>query len=233
MAKSLKANGRPSFQFYPDDWLKEPALRLCSLAAKGLWMDMLCIMWFGQPRGALTVNGNPLDSKGLAKTLGEKVDLIDSLLVELESNKIYSTSKDNVIYCRRMYREWHDNVYISEVRSNAGKKGAQKRWQNHGKSKAKMAASTSFSSSPSSSKNICVGNGKRSNVRESNLRSGGPKHISALIPGALGELPPEAKTLPSKTQEILKRGINQGKETEQCADKQQKDAKNKESEKEK
>lgn len=35
---------RPSFQFYPADWRKDANLRRCSPAARGVWMDVLCLL---------------------------------------------------------------------------------------------------------------------------------------------------------------------------------------------
>lgn len=35
---------RPSFQFYPGDWQKNANLRRCSPAARGVWMDILCLL---------------------------------------------------------------------------------------------------------------------------------------------------------------------------------------------
>jgi hypothetical protein len=35
---------RPAFQFYPGDWLKDPALALCTPATRGVWIDLLCAM---------------------------------------------------------------------------------------------------------------------------------------------------------------------------------------------
>ncbi|WP_157119053.1 hypothetical protein [Azohydromonas lata] len=35
---------RPSFQFYPGDWLKDTKLRRCSHAARGAWIDVLCVL---------------------------------------------------------------------------------------------------------------------------------------------------------------------------------------------
>jgi hypothetical protein len=35
---------RPSFQFYPADWRKDANLRRCSPAARGVWMDILCVL---------------------------------------------------------------------------------------------------------------------------------------------------------------------------------------------
>lgn len=35
---------RPSFQFYPADWRNNAKLRRCSEAARGVWMDILCVL---------------------------------------------------------------------------------------------------------------------------------------------------------------------------------------------
>lgn len=35
---------RPAFQFYPADWRMDSNLRRCSHAARGAWMDILCIL---------------------------------------------------------------------------------------------------------------------------------------------------------------------------------------------
>lgn len=35
---------RPSFQFYPSDWLLDQKLRKCSPAARGVWVDVLCAL---------------------------------------------------------------------------------------------------------------------------------------------------------------------------------------------
>jgi len=35
---------RPSFQFYPADWRNNAKLRRCSEAARGAWMDVLCVL---------------------------------------------------------------------------------------------------------------------------------------------------------------------------------------------
>lgn len=35
---------RPAFQFYTADWRNNAKLRRCSLAARGVWMDVLCVL---------------------------------------------------------------------------------------------------------------------------------------------------------------------------------------------
>ena len=49
----------PAFQFYPADWAKDPNLRRCRKAEKGLWVDMLCLMHECEERGFLVSAGTP------------------------------------------------------------------------------------------------------------------------------------------------------------------------------
>ena len=35
---------RPSFQFYVADWRLDQKLRRCSPAARGVWIDILCLL---------------------------------------------------------------------------------------------------------------------------------------------------------------------------------------------
>jgi hypothetical protein len=55
----VKQPGNPWMKFYPADWRSDPMLRLCSLAARGLWAEMICLMHEAEPYGSLLVNGNP------------------------------------------------------------------------------------------------------------------------------------------------------------------------------
>jgi hypothetical protein len=50
----------PGFMFYHGDWMKDPALSICSAAARGVWMDVICLMFESPKRGFLiTENGIP------------------------------------------------------------------------------------------------------------------------------------------------------------------------------
>lgn len=44
---------RPSFQFYPADWLGNANLRRCSHTEKGIWLDVLCLMHDAPEYGVL------------------------------------------------------------------------------------------------------------------------------------------------------------------------------------
>lgn len=47
-------NKRPSFQFYPADWRKDPQLQMCSMSTQGIWINLLCIMWEAEIEGEIT-----------------------------------------------------------------------------------------------------------------------------------------------------------------------------------
>lgn len=44
---------RPSFQFYPADWLGNTNLRRCTHAEKGAWLDVMCLMHDAEEYGVL------------------------------------------------------------------------------------------------------------------------------------------------------------------------------------
>lgn len=45
---------RPSFQFYPDDWRNNANLRRCSWAARGVWVEVMCLLHDSDRYGVLT-----------------------------------------------------------------------------------------------------------------------------------------------------------------------------------
>lgn len=93
----------PWGKFFWRDWMIELTLRGCSLAARGLWMDMLCIAAQHEPPGYVAVNGSPLDGDSLAKLIGgDKVE-VNLLLNELDKAGVFSRDRDTgAIYSRRM-----------------------------------------------------------------------------------------------------------------------------------
>lgn len=95
----------PWFKFYPSDWRADPALRMCSLAARGLWMEMLCLMHEASPRGSLLINGLPVSTKQLASLVGVSEREIVGCLGQLESAGVFSREDSGTIYSRRMRRD--------------------------------------------------------------------------------------------------------------------------------
>lgn len=112
---------RPSFQFYPPDWRNDAGVRLCSIAARGLWIDMLCLMHEGEPYGHLTTKGRPMRPEELAKLVGESVAAVKRWLAELREQDVFSETGDGVIYSRRMVRDER----IREARAQGGHAGGE------------------------------------------------------------------------------------------------------------
>jgi DNA-binding Lrp family transcriptional regulator len=96
---------RPSFQFYPDDWLSDIALKRCSLATRGLWVEMLSYMHSGDPYGHLTVGGKPITVPELARMVGASLGEVRKLLNELEGAGVPSKTDDGIYYSWRMVRD--------------------------------------------------------------------------------------------------------------------------------
>ena len=106
----------PSFQFYPADWLRDPGLRSCSLAARGLWIDMLAFMHEAEPYGHLRLNGKDIGAVGLARMVGSAQKPTESLLHELEGAGVFSRTEEGTIFSRRMVRD-------QELREKRGQYG--------------------------------------------------------------------------------------------------------------
>lgn len=110
---------RPSFQFYPGDWLRDTALRTCSVAARGLWIEMICLMHEGQPYGHLKVGEKVIDARTLARMVGSNPRTIRSLLDQLLHANVCEKSSDGTIISRRMIRDEE----IRTKRAEGGRKG--------------------------------------------------------------------------------------------------------------
>ncbi len=110
----------PSFQFYPGDWMKDPALRSVSLEARGLWIDMLCLLFESGRRGYLQhATGKPVSDEQLARMTGGSAEQVSRLLRELEDSGVFSRTEHGMIYSRRMIRDERKRAACSD----AGKKG--------------------------------------------------------------------------------------------------------------
>lgn len=95
----------PGFMFYPGDWLKDPAIRSVSRSARGLWIDMLCLMFECEPRGYLKINGKVPTDNQLSLMLSCPQPELEQLIDELRQAGVLSESKDRCIFSRRLVRD--------------------------------------------------------------------------------------------------------------------------------
>jgi hypothetical protein len=110
----------PWFPFEPVAWLGDPALRRASLAARGLWIDCLCLMHEGEPYGYLAQDGVALTDKQIANSLGTYPQTVRKTLCELEGLKVLSRDQTGV-FSRRMV---HDHQ-VRQARAAGGVKSLE------------------------------------------------------------------------------------------------------------
>lgn len=109
---------RPSMQFYPRDWLAHPGLRMCSLAARGLWIDMMSLMHSGEPYGYLTHKGKDILPPVLARLVGVPLSELEGYLHELIDHGVVSQAEGGTFFSGRMVKDEHNR----QVRAAGGVK---------------------------------------------------------------------------------------------------------------
>lgn len=138
----------PYFPFYPGDWLSDPCLRRCSLEVKGLWIEMLSLMWVSVERGVLSGTASEL-----SRMCGLSESNFENLVLELGSTGTASVSIHNglvTVMSRRMVRDEEDRKNNAKRQSRyRRKKGSNGNvtWESH-----ENNGDTSYSASYSASK---------------------------------------------------------------------------------
>lgn len=110
----------PWMKFYPRDWRGDQSLRAVSIAARGLWIECLCIMHEAKPYGHLVLNGAPVEDDTLARMTGVSADEVSALMAELRQAGVLSVTSRGVVFSRRMTKD--------HARAQKGRKAANKRW---------------------------------------------------------------------------------------------------------
>ena len=158
---------RPSFQFYPADWLRDPGLRSCSLGARGLWIDMLAFMHEAEPYGHLRLNGHDIGPDSLARMVGANLKEVRRYLDELETAGVFSRTETGTSYSRRMVRDEE----LREKRAAGGHLSLENpsvpRRKEGRKDTFPLSIGASFVGSPSSSYSSSSSSSKKEDIRAS------------------------------------------------------------------
>ena len=137
---------RPSFQFYPGDWRRDPALCSCSMAARGLWIDMMCIAHESEEYGVLSLNDKPMTVQQISRVVGEVPAVVAKLIDELESSGVFSRNDRGAIFSRRMVKDEavrNTRAAGGEVGKEFGQLGAE-----HGRKGGRPRKETGDSKTP-------------------------------------------------------------------------------------
>jgi hypothetical protein len=95
----------PWMKFYGADWRANAQLRLCSLAARGLWVEMLCIAHDAEPYGHVLIAGRIPSAAQIAIQVGAAAREVEKLTAELEAAGVFDRSEAGAIVSRRMVRD--------------------------------------------------------------------------------------------------------------------------------
>jgi hypothetical protein len=96
---------QPWLKWYPADWRADPRLRMCSAAARGVWIDLLGYMHEAEPYGHLVIAGHKPTTQELAALIGLPVPVVAKALEELARREVFSVDSEGRIYSRRMVRD--------------------------------------------------------------------------------------------------------------------------------
>ena len=113
-------NGHRWSKFWWRDHQGDAALWACSLAARGYWMELLCVAHEATPIGHVLLNGRAPTYRQKAAIAGCTEKEAQRLEVELEEAGVFSRTDDGTIYSRRMVKD--------AAQSQAGAEAVKKRW---------------------------------------------------------------------------------------------------------
>jgi hypothetical protein len=114
-----------SFEFFPSDWMTDTGLRMCSLEARGLWIDIICLMQLSEKKGFLLIGNQKINEEKLRKMFGISKKKIQLLMTELLDYNLIKVSEDGTYFCKRIV----ENEHIRHVRSVAGQIGVKQKMQ--------------------------------------------------------------------------------------------------------
>lgn len=155
----------PAFQFYPADWLKDPAVQASTSATRGAWINLLCRMWESEDRGKL--EGSSDQIRKLAGCDPAEWQHVVEELMSLKIADVTLADKKMTVINRRMARE-HKGRINGTLR--------QRKYSDKRKNDAEMTVPSSSSSSSSLKKDNYNGAPDGAKAEPSN-----PPEMSVLV----------------------------------------------------
>ena len=92
----------PSIQFYPGDWKRDPGIQALDYESRGIWFEILMLMFDSDQRGKLSLNGQPMTEDALAQILGFDVAKLKQTLSKLISYGVAKIDESGFLVNRRL-----------------------------------------------------------------------------------------------------------------------------------
>lgn len=170
----------PASQFYWGDWRRDPGIRACSFETRGIWFEMLCLMWESENKGFFILNGLPPDDLTASRMIGCTPEQYQSAVTELEVNNVMSRNchackqyQNSVKLCDMSQnvtfqsRQCHGIIFNRRmVKEEKEKQGFRERQARHRKLAVTQASQSSHKevtplSSSSSSSSLYINNNSK------------------------------------------------------------------------
>jgi hypothetical protein len=111
---------RPWLQFFVGDWLTHPGLRSCSLRARAVAIDLVCVMHQAEQYGHLRAGRKDLGPAELARIVGESAAEVESLLRELHDAGVFAVTAAGATFSPRMVRDEQRRLKAKEHGGRGG-----------------------------------------------------------------------------------------------------------------
>lgn len=95
---------KPWLKWFPRDWRSESRLRMCSLSARGLWIELIGYMHEAEPYGHLLIDGKRPTLEEIACLVGRPVKEVEKAFGELVGKHVCECI-DGTVISRRMVRD--------------------------------------------------------------------------------------------------------------------------------
>lgn len=104
-------------KLYPRKYQSDAALRACNANARGVWMELICIMYQSSPKGYLCQPNRITDrltDSVILRLSGLLENEYRDGIEELERNGVFSRTEHGVIYCRHIVEEARKSAINAE-----------------------------------------------------------------------------------------------------------------------
>lgn len=135
------------FKFYWEDWRADNELMLCSRAAQGFWITLICLMQTTDEPGVLATDGQAWSDDQISELAGgqhvENIRCLDELLARAVARR----NSRNAVFSSRVVHEFK----VRTARKKAGKSSGISRRKKRNKTRTKLEQNREQTLSNSSS----------------------------------------------------------------------------------
>lgn len=112
----MAGNKWPWFKFFPSDWLSDPELQSCSPAARGVWIDLICLSYACKRPGYLVnPDGKPWSKAKIVASIRGDPAIVNAAIAELLENGVLRFDDETgAHYSNRVVKDTADRASNSE-----------------------------------------------------------------------------------------------------------------------